>query len=96
MKKEHPHQVGGYVDHIQFIDAPADLPSDERNQQSKGVPVASLRASGQIPLIDQVFEKEAADPGTESSCCQSWLTSPKTYLAKRLLASCNSSGVIVR
>ena len=53
------------MDHIQFIDAPTDLPSDERNQQRKGVPVALLRASGQIPLIDQVFEKESADPGTE-------------------------------
>jgi len=67
MKKEQSHQIGGHVDHIQFIDAPADLMSDERNQQSKGVPVASLCASGQIPLMDQVFQKEAADPGTESA-----------------------------
>jgi hypothetical protein len=32
MKKEHPHQVGRYVDHLHGIDAPADLPGDERNQ----------------------------------------------------------------
>jgi hypothetical protein len=67
MKKKQPHPVGGYVDYIQFIDAPVDFMSDERNQQSKGVPVASLRAAGQIPLMDQVFQKEAADPGTESA-----------------------------
>ena len=67
MKKEHPHPVGGYVDHIQSIDALASLTSAERNQQSKGVPIALLRASGQIPLLDQVFEKEAPDSGTESA-----------------------------
>jgi hypothetical protein len=32
MKKEHPHHVGGYVDYLHGIDAPADLPGDERNQ----------------------------------------------------------------
>jgi hypothetical protein len=32
MKKEHPNQVGGYVDHLHCIDAPTDLPGDERNQ----------------------------------------------------------------
>jgi hypothetical protein len=34
MQKEQPYQFGGYVDHIQFIDTPVDLMSDERNQQS--------------------------------------------------------------
>jgi hypothetical protein len=62
MKKERPHQISGYVDQIQSIDALASLTSDERNQQSKGVPVASFGTSGQIPLVDQVLEEESADP----------------------------------
>ena len=32
MKKKHLHQVGGYVDHLHGVDAPAGLPGDERNQ----------------------------------------------------------------
>ena len=31
MKKEHPHQVGGYVEYIQFIDTPVGLTSDEKD-----------------------------------------------------------------
>jgi hypothetical protein len=31
MKKEHSHQVGGYVDYIQFIDVLVGLPGDERD-----------------------------------------------------------------
>ncbi len=49
------------------IDARADLPGGERYQKGKGVPIALLCTSGQIPLLDQVFEKEAPDPGTESA-----------------------------
>jgi hypothetical protein len=65
ISKEPPYGIGGNVEDIQIIDGLAGLPSDKRDEQSQGVPAVALRTSGQIPLIDQVFEKKATDPWAE-------------------------------
>src|SRR5206468_4087916 len=63
--KEALYHVCGNMCDIQIIDALAGSTSYKWYEQSQSVPVAALRTAGQVALVDQVFQKEPADPRAE-------------------------------
>jgi hypothetical protein len=51
--------------HPEPIDPAAGTTSDERQKLLQGVPIALLGIASEVPLNNEVFEQEPADPGTQ-------------------------------
>jgi hypothetical protein len=59
--------VSGEVLDAEEIDRLAYTPSGKRKQGAKGIAVAPLCITGEIPLADEVLQQKPPDPGAQQA-----------------------------